>query len=158
MRAFLPAVAMILASFGFAGAQPVPAEEPAFSCGLNAAYLFLNKTGHHAPYAELLREFSAQVAPDSLLAIRNVLQLHGCETVGVKAGADFFLANKGLAIVHLQLTGYTAHPEEHFSLLVGADKQTGAEFLDPIFSAQSASVVTWVNFQQSYQGSALILK
>jgi ABC-type bacteriocin/lantibiotic exporter with double-glycine peptidase domain len=138
--------------------QTVPDEGPAFSCGLNAAYIFLNKTGHHAPYAELLREFGEQDAPDSLLAIKNVLGMHGCDTVGVKADADFFLANKGPAIVHLQLSGYSRQPENHFSFLVAANKQTGAEFLDPVFSAQAPSFVTWVNFQQSYQGSALILK
>ena len=128
-------------------AQSVPNEGPAFSCGLNAAYIFLNKTGHHTPYAQLQREFSEQETPDSLLAIKNVLQMHGCETVGVKTDADFLLANKGPAIVHLQLSGYSRQPENHFSYLVAVNKQTGAEFLDPVFCARTPSFVTWVNFQ-----------
>lgn len=138
--------------------ETVTNDEPAFSCGLNAAYIFLNKTGHHAPYGEVLRDFSEEPAPDSLLAIKDVLRKHGCETVGVRTDADFFLAKKGPAIVYLHLTGYSAQPESHFSCLVAVDKHIGAEFLDPVFTVQGPAFLTWINFEQSYQGSALILK
>ena len=147
--------------FGLLGllqGQDVPAEGPTFTCGLNAAYILLNKTGHHASYANLLRDFKNQNPPDSLLAIKNVLEEHGCATVGIKADADFFLNNKGPAIVYLQLSGFAPTNENHFSYLVSANRQTGAELLDPIFDVKEASFLTWDTFSRSYQGMALILK
>jgi ABC-type bacteriocin/lantibiotic exporter with double-glycine peptidase domain len=125
---------------------------------LNASYIFLNRTGHHEPYEQLAREFASQPVPDSMLAIRNVLEQNGCATIGVKADPDFFLDNKGPAIVHLQLSGYSLHPEDHFSFLVGASRQTGVEVLDPVFNVKAAAYITWLTFAQSYQGAALILK
>jgi ABC-type bacteriocin/lantibiotic exporter with double-glycine peptidase domain len=127
-----------------------------FSCGLNAAYIFLNRAGHHANYDELVSDFAAQPSPDSLLAIKNVLEKHGCKTIGIKTDADFFLANKGPAIVFLQLYGYSSKSENHFSYLVGASRQEGAEFLDPIFQLRAASFISWDAFSRAYQGIALI--
>jgi ABC-type bacteriocin/lantibiotic exporter with double-glycine peptidase domain len=158
MRILALIFVVVLASSLLSRGQFVPNEGPVYSCGLNAAYIFLNKAGHHAPYDELMHDFGEQPVPDSLLAIKSVLQKHGCETLGVKADADFFLTNKKPAIVHLQLSGYSLKPESHFSYLVGVDKQIGAELLDPVFSLQAPSIVSWVTFVQSYDGSALIPK
>jgi len=138
--------------------QDAAPENRSFTCGLNAAYIFLNKSGHHTAYAELLREFGNQSPPDSLLAIKYVLEEHGCATVGIKADADFFLKNKGPAIVYLQLSGFGPRSENHFSYLVGADRENGAELLDPIFNVKAASFIAWNSFSKSYQGIALILK
>ncbi len=160
MRSFrwiLP-VALALAGFAMLRGQEPRADAPGYSCGLNASYIFLNQTGHHADYEELAREFAGQSQPDSMLAIKNVLEAHGCSTEGVKTDADFFLRNKGPAIVHLQLSGYSFHPENHFSCLVGASRQTGAEMLDPVFNVKAAAHISWLTFSQSYQGAALILK
>lgn len=160
MRAFrwiLP-VALALASVPMLRGQEAPPSAPGYSCGLNASYIFLNRTGHHVPYEELARELGSQSQPDSMLAIKKVLDLHGCATMGVKTDADFFLQNKGPAIVHLQLSGYSFHPENHFTCLVGASRQTGAEVLDPVFNVKAAAHLTWLTFSQSYQGAALILK
>lgn len=103
-------------------------------------------------------DFAAQNPPDSILAIKNVLNEHGCATVGVKTNVDFFLDNKGPAIVYLQLSGFGPVSENHFSFLVGASPQTGAEFLDPIFDVQKPSFISWGTFSRAYQGTALILK
>ena len=150
--------AWFIASFAMTLAKETTDDPPSFSCGLNAAYIFLNKTGHHVPYDELARDFKKQNPPDSLLAIKNVLEEHGCATVGVKTGADYFLNNKGPAIIHLQLVGYSARPENHFTYLVGATQQTGVEVLDPVFNVKASSHISWMTFAQSYQGAALILK
>jgi hypothetical protein len=61
--------------------NPSAAGRGGFVCGLNAAYIFLNRAGRHVDYAELEREFQEQHPPDSLLAIKSVLALHGCRTV-----------------------------------------------------------------------------
>ena len=133
-------------------------EGPGYACGLNAAYIFLNRTGHHVPYAELAHEFEIQNPPDSMLAIKHVLEKHGCVTVGVKTDADFFLDSNRPAIVHLQLTGYSRRPEDHFTCVVGASRQMGVEVLDPVFNVRTAAYITWLTFTQSYQGTALVLK
>jgi len=151
-------VVLGLASFAMLRGQDATAAAPGYSCGLNASYIFLNRTGHHVPYEKLAREMGSQSQPDSMLAIKKVLAEHGCETVGVKTNADFFLQNKGPAIVHLQLSGYSFHPEDHFTYLVGASRQTGAEVLDPVFNVKTAAYISWLTFSQSYQGAALILK
>jgi ABC-type bacteriocin/lantibiotic exporter with double-glycine peptidase domain len=100
------ATIFLLASLGVSRGQETHPNEVTFSCGLNATYILLNRTGHHASYAGLMQEFKKQNPPDSLLAIRNVLKNHGCDTVGIKADPQFFLDNKGPAIVHLQLSGF----------------------------------------------------
>jgi len=154
----IAAVALMTASQGFLRGQEPWDEAPGYTCGLNASYLFLNRTGHHVPYDQLAQELGSQPEPDSMLAIKQVLEKHGCETVGVKTDADFFLDNKGPAIVHLQLAGYSARPEDHFSCLVGASRQTGAEVLDPVFNVKMPAHISWLTFSKSYQGAALILK
>jgi ABC-type bacteriocin/lantibiotic exporter with double-glycine peptidase domain len=157
----LPILASVVIFMGFGGilpAQEIPVAVPSFTCGLNAAYMLLNKTGHHAAYAELLRDFEKQNPPDTLLAIKQVLENHGCATVGIKTNADYFLNAKGPAIVYLQLLGLSTVPENHFSFLIGASRQTGVELLDPIFNVNSASYLTWDTFCRSFQGKALILK
>lgn len=151
-------LALALAGFATLRGLDAPTNAPGYSCGLNASYIFLNRTGHHADYEELAREFASQPQPDSMLAIKKVLEAHGCATEGVKTDADFFLQNKGPAIVHLQLSGYSYRPENHFSCLVGASRQTGAEVLDPVFNVKAAAHISWLTFSQSYQGAALILK
>ncbi len=159
MRAALTfLIALLVFSITPLSAQEMPGYGPSFTCGLTAAYVFLNKAGHHVPYGELMRQFQDQAAPDSLLAIKNVLAEHGCATIGVKTDADFFLSNKGPAIVHLQLSGYSPRPENHFTYLVGASRQTGAEVLDPVFNVRAAAYISWGTFSQSFQGSALVLK
>ncbi len=97
-------------------AEAPPEQRGGFACGLNAAYIFLNRAGHHVAYDELVREFLEQQAPDSLLAIKTVLARHGCTTVGIQADAAYFLDNHGPAIVYLQLSGYTRRSENHFAL------------------------------------------
>ena len=154
----IAALFLLVASVEILRAQEAIDSAPGYTCGLNAAYIFLNKTGHHVPYDDLARELKIQSQPDSMLAIKNVLQAHGCATIGVKTDPDFFLDNKGPAIVHLQLSGYSLHPEDHFSCLISASRQTGAEVLDPIFNVKQAAYITWLTFSQSYQGAALILK
>ena len=154
----LIALAWILLSLSNIRAEESPDEGPGYSCGLNATYIFLNRAGHHVPYADLAHDFANQNPPDSLLAIKNVLEKHGCATVGVKTDADFFLNNQGPAIVHLQLSGYSARPEDHFTYLVSASRQTGAEVLDPVFNVKNAAHISWLTFSQTYQGVALILK
>ena len=136
-------------------AQDAPATA-GFSCGLNAAYIFLNRAGHHVGYDELVTEFTAQKPPDSLLAIKQVLEKHGCKTIGIKTGPEYFLDNKGPAIVFLQLTGYSVLNEKHFSYLVNASRQDGVKLLDPIFDLTSASFISWDAFTRTYQGMALI--
>jgi ABC-type bacteriocin/lantibiotic exporter with double-glycine peptidase domain len=136
--------------------QEMPVEEAQFTCGLNAAYLYLNRAGHHVAYDELVREFHEQTPPDSLLAIKNVLAKHGCPTVGIKADADYFLGKEGAAIVYLQLDGYSLHGERHFSFMVRASRENGVEFLDPIFLANKASLMTWDTFTRIYKGVALV--
>jgi ABC-type bacteriocin/lantibiotic exporter with double-glycine peptidase domain len=160
MRLFLSclSITLLFLTLGVLPGQDIPKEEGVFTCGLNAAYLFLNKTGHHAAYASLLEDFKKQNPPDSLLAIKNVLEKHGCATMGIKTDADYFLDNKGPAIVYLQLSGFGPRSENHFSLLVDANRQDGAKLLDPIFNVNSASFITWGTFSKSYQGMALILK
>jgi len=137
-------------------AEAPPEQRGGFACGLNAAYIFLNRAGHHVAYEELVREFLEQQAPDSLLAIKTVLARHGCGTVGIKVDVGYFLDNPGPAIVYLQLSGYTRRSENHFAYLVGASRQGGAELLDPIFDLKAASYLTWDSFARSYQGYALI--
>ncbi len=98
----------ILAACGsLCRADVAPEQKGGFACGLSAAYIFLNRAGHHVEYDELVREFMEQQTPDSLLAIKTVLAKHGCPTVGIKADAGYFLDNPGPAIVYLQLSGYT---------------------------------------------------
>ncbi len=138
-----------------AGAQEAPGSA-GFSCGLDAAYIFLNRAGHHANYEKLVNEFMAEPSPDSLLAIKRVLEKHGCKVIGIKTDADFFLANKGPAIVFLQLAGYSTKGENHFSYLVSASRQDGVEFLDPIFQLRAASFISWDSFARDFQGIALI--
>jgi ABC-type bacteriocin/lantibiotic exporter with double-glycine peptidase domain len=158
VRIWIFAAALFIASFAMSRAQEAADDPPSFTCGLNAAYIFLNKTGHHVPYDELTQDFKKQNPPDSLLAIKNVLGEHDCATVGVKTDADYFLNNRGPAIIHLQLVGYSARPENHFTYLVGATRQTGVEVLDPVFNVKTSSHISWMTFAQSYQGAALILK
>jgi ABC-type bacteriocin/lantibiotic exporter with double-glycine peptidase domain len=146
---------MLAAALGCRAEAPLE-QKDGFACGLNAAYIFLNRTGHHVAYDQLVREFSEQKAPDSLLAIKAVLARHGCATVGIKADAGYFLDNPGPAIVYLELSGYTRRSENHFAYLVGASRQGGAELLDPIFDLNEASYLTWDSFSRSYQGYALI--
>ena len=129
-----------------------------FTCGLNATYILLNKTGHHTAYSDLMSDFEKQNPPDSLLAIRNVLEKHGCLTEGVKTDAGYFLSGKGPAIVLLQLTTASAINENHFSYLVQASRQNGVELLDPIFNIRTPSMISWDSFSRCYQGMALILK
>jgi ABC-type bacteriocin/lantibiotic exporter with double-glycine peptidase domain len=141
-------------------ASSVRAEEApksaGFSCGLNAAYIFLNRAGHHVGYDELVTEFETQSFPDSLLAIKNILGKHGCKVVGVKADASFFLGKNEPAIVYLQLSGFSTKNENHFSYMVGASRQEGVELLDPVFVLRGASYITWDSFVRAYQGIALI--
>jgi ABC-type bacteriocin/lantibiotic exporter with double-glycine peptidase domain len=140
-----------------AGRADEPSEQKGnFTCGLSAAYIFLNRSGHHVEYQELVREFMEQKPPDSLLAIKNVVAKHGFRLVGIKAGADYFLDHPGPAIVYLQLTGSGQVAEDHFSYLVGATRQGGAEFLDPVFDLNGECDMTWDNFARSYQGFALV--
>ena len=147
---------LMLLLAGVCHAEAPPEQKGGFACGLNAAYIFLNRAGHHVAYEELVREFLEQQAPDSLLAIKAVLARHGCMTVGVQADAAYFLDNHGPAIVYLQLSGYTRRSANHFAYLVGASRQGGAELLDPIFDLNEASFLTWDSFTRSYQGYALI--
>jgi ABC-type bacteriocin/lantibiotic exporter with double-glycine peptidase domain len=160
MRSFAPwLVACVLAaSLGDLHGQAGPGNGCSFTCGLNAAYIFLNKTGHHAPYADVMHDFQEQNPPDSLLAIKTVLRRHGCMTEGVKTDAGYFLTNKGPAIVFMQLTGTGINKENHFSLLVEASRQNGVELIDPVFDIRTPSIITWDSFSRSYQGTALILK
>jgi ABC-type bacteriocin/lantibiotic exporter with double-glycine peptidase domain len=136
--------------------QNTAGTEAQFSCGLNAAYIFLNRAGHHAAYAELVREFEDQGTPDSLLAIRNVLAKHGCLMVGIKADPEYFLDNAKPAIVYLELDGYSYGGECHFSYLVKASRSNGVEFIDPVFDARKAVVMTWDSFMRIYKGFALV--
>jgi ABC-type bacteriocin/lantibiotic exporter with double-glycine peptidase domain len=158
MSAKLPLLALVLAvalsapAFGQEN-RPV---ETGFSCGLNATYIFLKKAGQHPVYGELVGEFTRQASSDSMLAIKNILDRHGCATVGIRAGADYFLENSGPAIVYLQLSGFGPSSESHFSYLVGATRQSGVELLDPAFDTRGASYMTWDSFVRAYQGVALI--
>ncbi len=127
-----------------------------FTCGLNAAYIFLNRAGHHVAYEELVRDFAAQETPDSLLTVKRVLEKHGCRTLGIKTGADYFLDNPGPAIVYLQLSGFSRRNENHFSYLVSASRQNGVKLLDPIFALDTGSFITWDAFARIYQGVALV--
>jgi ABC-type bacteriocin/lantibiotic exporter with double-glycine peptidase domain len=127
-----------------------------FACGLSAAYIFLNRAGHHADYGQLEREFQAQHPPDSLLAIRNILGMHGCRTSGIKVDADYFLENHGPAIVLLQLGGYGRQSENHFSYLSGASRPGGAVLLDPVFDFNQPCGLTWDHFSRIFQGVALV--
>ncbi len=158
MRFILHIIFIMAVGVGWPGAwaQDAPEQKGGFICGLNAAYIFLNRSGHHVAYEELVQDFTAQKLPDSLLAIKNVLEKHGCRTVGVKTDASFFLTNPHPAIVYLQLYGFSRQNEDHFSYLVSASRQTGAKFLDPIFNLNAASYVTWDTFSRIYQGFALI--
>ncbi len=137
-------------------AQQAPVEAP-FNCGLDAAYLLLNRTGHHAAYDVLIHDFLMERPPDSLLAIRNVLKKHGCAVVGVHADAAFFLTHEGPAIVYFQLSGYSPKNENHFSYLVKASRDR-VELLDPLFSLNGRSALSWDAFNRVYQNMALILK
>ncbi len=130
--------------------------ETGFSCGLNATYIFLKKAGQHPVYGELVSEFTRQTPPDSMLAIKNILLRHGCTTVGIRTGADYFLENSGPAIVYLELSGFGPSSENHFSYLLGATRQSGVELLDPAFDTRGASYMTWDSFVRAYQGVALI--
>lgn len=67
-------IALILAASLMAPQLRAQEPSPSFTCGLNAAYIYLNRTGHHVAYSELEMEFSRQNPPDSLLAIKNILQ------------------------------------------------------------------------------------
>ena len=136
--------------------QEVPTKEAQFTCGLNATYIFLYRAGHHVDYDQLVREFCAQTPPDSLLAIRNVLAKHGCPTWGIQADADYFLDNRGPAIVFLKLDGYSLYGEPHFSYMVKASRANGVEFRDPIFQADKGCIVTWDTFTRLYKGMALV--
>jgi len=136
--------------------QDAPVKEAQFTCGLNAAYIYLNRAGHHVAYDELVKEFQSQTPPDSLLAIRNVLEKHGCRAVGIRTDPDYFLNENGPAIVYLQLDGYSLYGERHFSYMVKASRQNGVEFLDPIFEAGKASLMTWDTFTRLYKGIALV--
>lgn len=156
MRAILLLAMACALVAGRAWAEAPPEQKGGFTCGLNAAYIFLNRAGHHADYQELVREFQAQKPPDSMLAIRNVLRKHGCPTVGIKAGADYFLGNPGPAIVYLQISGYSRQCDNHFAYLVGASRPGGAKLLDPVFNIDGAAWLTWDVFARSYQGFALV--
>lgn len=136
-------------------AQNVPAAK-GFSCGLNAAYIFLNRAGHHASYEALVGDFLGQTSPDTLLAIKTVLKIHGCETVGLQTAPEYFLTSKNPAIVFLQLTGHGPKRENHFAYMVSANRQSGVVFLDPIFNMSSASIISWDSFTRLYQGEALV--
>jgi ABC-type bacteriocin/lantibiotic exporter with double-glycine peptidase domain len=158
MGARLPLLALFLAA---ALSAPAPGQEnrpveTGFSCGLNATYIFLKKSGQHPVYDELVREFTRQTPPDSMLAIKNILRQHGCAIVGVRTGADYFLENGGPAIVYLQLSGFGPSSESHFSYLVGATRQMGVELLDPAFDTRGVSYMTWDSFVRAYQGVALV--
>jgi ABC-type bacteriocin/lantibiotic exporter with double-glycine peptidase domain len=152
------AIALFLLAQMRSHGQEISAKDSSFTCGLNATYIFLNKTQHHATYTSLLHDFENQHPSDSLLAIHNVLEKHGCETIGIKTDADYFLNKSGPAIVYLQLTGYAPQAENHFSFFVKGSRQIGAELLDPVFDAQTPSIMTWDTFSRIYQGVALILK
>jgi ABC-type bacteriocin/lantibiotic exporter with double-glycine peptidase domain len=147
---------LTLVAWSWCRAEVPPEQKGGFACGLSAAYIFLNRAGHHVEYSELVREFMEQKTPDSLLAIKTVLARHGCPTVGIKADAGYFLDNPGPAIVYLQLSGYTRRNENHFAYLMYASRQDGAKLLDPIFDLNDASYLTWDSFLRSYQGFALI--
>jgi ABC-type bacteriocin/lantibiotic exporter with double-glycine peptidase domain len=151
-------LALLATCAGTLRAEDYPQEGPSFTCGINAAYLFLEKAGHHTAYDELLRDFENQNPPDSLLAIKKVLEDHGCATLGIKTDADYFLDGKKPAIVYLQLSGIGVVAENHFSFLVGANRQRGVELLDPIFNVDAPSRLTWDTFCRSFQGMALVLK
>ncbi len=158
MRAVLLLVLILccIPLFPPAVAQDAPERKGGFTCGLSATYIFLNRAGHHVDYDVLVREFLKQQTPDSLLAIKSVLEMHGCRTAGIKVNADYFLGNPGPAIVYLQLSGYCRESENHFAYLVSANRQTGAKLLDPVFDLQEACYLTWDSFSRSYQGVALI--
>lgn len=130
--------------------------ESGFSCGLNAAYIYLNRAGHHVPYEDLRRDFSAEASPNSFLAIKKVLQAHGCYTKALRTDANYFLLNSGPAIVFLQLSGYSPQNENHFSYLASADRRTGVRLLDPTFTLYAASFISWDGFVRIYQGVALL--
>ena len=132
------------------------AKEMPFDCGLNAAYIYLNRSGHHVAYAELVREFLGETPSDSLLAIRDVLARHGCRTVAVRSDPEAFLEQSGPAIVYLELDGYSPNGERHFSYLVRASKHEGVEFLDPVFEINHPSFMTWDTFTRIFKGVALI--
>jgi len=145
----------------FTGMMSLPADEAAvkeasFDCGLNAAYIYLNRAGHHVAYDELVRDFLGQTPPDSLLAIRNVLAMHGCRTVAVQSDPAFLLEQSGPAIVYLELDGYSLNGERHFSYMVRASKRDGVAFLDPLFEVNRASVMTWDTFTRIFKGIALV--
>lgn len=149
-------LALFAAGLGCVRGDEPPEQKGGFTCGLSAAYIFLNRTGHHVEYSELVREFLTQSPPDSLLAIRNVLGLHGCRTVGIKTDAEYFLHKRGPAIVCLQLSGFSRQAESHFSYLVGASRPGGAKLLDPVFAIDEPCYMTWDVFTHTYQGVALI--
>jgi hypothetical protein len=130
--------------------------ESEYSCGLNAAYIYLNRAGHHVAYEELSGDFSGQPCPSSLLAIEKVLEMHGCRTVGLKTDAGYFLKNAGPAIVYLQLSGFSPKNENHFSYLADATRQNGVQLLDPIFDLRNPSFISWDGFIRIYQGIALV--
>jgi ABC-type bacteriocin/lantibiotic exporter with double-glycine peptidase domain len=136
--------------------QTAAPKEGGFTCGLNAAYIFLNRSGRHVAYDELIREFQAQSPPDSLLAIKDVLAKHGCRTMGIKADANYFLGTNAPAIVYLHLDGTSLNGELHFSYLVQASKAGGVEFLDPVLGVDKATTVTWDTFTRVYKGMALV--
>jgi ABC-type bacteriocin/lantibiotic exporter with double-glycine peptidase domain len=149
-------VVLVAAPVATAVAQIAPPGELPFTCGLDAAYIFLNRAGHHAPYEEVVADFQAQAAPDSLLAIKNVLQSRGCRTLGVKATPDYFLSHGGPAIIFVQLTGYSPRKENHFSYAVAFSRQEGVELLDPAFDLTTPCRISWDSFVRIYQGTALI--
>jgi ABC-type bacteriocin/lantibiotic exporter with double-glycine peptidase domain len=157
MRAVFPILVVLLLLFPArpGDAQEAPAKS-GFSCGLNAAYIFLKRTGHHPDYLELEEEFARQTPSNSMLAIRNVLRNHGCATVGVKAGADYFLQKGGPAIVLLQFSGFGPSVENHFCYLLNVTRQEGASFLDPFFDTRQPACMTWDTFVRLYQGVALV--
>ena len=136
--------------------QDTPVKEAPFTCGLTAAYIYLNRAGHHVAYDELVRDFEGQRPSDSLLAIRNVLALHGCRTVAIKTDPDYFLDENGSAIVYLEFDGYSLNGERHFSYMVRASRANGVEFLDPIFNFGKSSRMTWDTFTRLFKGIALV--
>src|ERR1700735_2877628 len=77
-----------------------------FDCGVNAAYIILRHAGCNISYAHLYSEFKEQSQPDSLLAIKRVLAANGLAVEAIKAEPKFFITDKGLAIVNLNLTNF----------------------------------------------------
>jgi len=129
-----------------------------FSCGLNASYIILKLTNHAVNYQDLVVQFQKEEQPSSMLAIKEVLSCNGSRTRGVQVPSTYFLDKNDPAIVYLQLGNFGPKIEYHFTVLTRADKKYGVVFLDPLFSYNKPSHLSWEDFVRMYKGFALVLE